>query len=123
MIHSHTIHKTTSEWIPDINVYACSVILDSVIPWTGARQDPLFTELSRQEYWNGLSFPTLGDLPNPGIKLESPASQADSLPLSHQESNTDINVSTKTTKALEESIEGNLYDFGLDTTPEVEYIK
>ena len=104
-------------------MYACSVILDSVIPWTVARQDPLFTELSRQEYWNGLSFPTLGDLPNPGIKLESPASQADSLPLSHQESNTDINVSTKTTKALEESIEGNLYDFGLDTTPEVEYIK
>ena len=98
-------------------MYACSVILDSVIPWTVAPQDPLFTELSRQEYWNGLSFPTLGHLPNPRIKLESPALQADSLSLSHQESNTDINVSTKTTKTLEESIEGNLYGFGLDTTP------
>ena len=31
---------------------------------------------SRQEYWNGLSFPSPGDLPNPGIKpvsLGSPA--------------------------------------------------
>ena len=29
-----------------------------------------------QEYWSGLSFPTLGDLPDPGIKpmfLVSPA--------------------------------------------------
>ena len=37
----------------------------------------------RQEYWNGLPFASLGDLPNPGIKLEypvSPALQADSLP-------------------------------------------
>ena len=35
---------------------------------------------SRQEYWSGLSCPPLGDLPNPGIKLRSPALQADSLP-------------------------------------------
>jgi len=27
----------------------------------------------RQEYWNGLPFPFPGDLPNPGIKLASPA--------------------------------------------------
>ena len=26
---------------------------------------------SRQEYWSGLPFPPPGDLPNPGIKLES----------------------------------------------------
>ena len=25
-------------------------------------------EFSRQEHWNGLPFPTLGDLPNRGIK-------------------------------------------------------
>ena len=35
---------------------------------------------SRQEYWSGLPFPPPGDLPNPGIKPESPALQADSLP-------------------------------------------
>ena len=42
-------------------------------PWTVARQTPLSMELSRQEYWNGLSFPSLGDLPNTGIKPTSPA--------------------------------------------------
>ena len=26
-----------------------------------------------QEYWSGLPFPPLGDLPNPGIKPTSPA--------------------------------------------------
>ena len=35
---------------------------------------------SRQEYWSGLPFPSPGDLPDPGIKPESPALQADSLP-------------------------------------------
>ena len=36
-------------------------------------------KLSRQEYWNGLSFPSPGNLPNPGIEHGSPALQADSL--------------------------------------------
>ena len=35
---------------------------------------------SRQEYWSGLSFPSPGDLPNPGIKPGSPTLQADALP-------------------------------------------
>ena len=35
---------------------------------------------SRQEYWSGLSFPSPGDLPNPGIQPTSPSLQADSLP-------------------------------------------
>ena len=35
---------------------------------------------SRQEYWSGLPFPSLGDLPDPGIKPRSPVLQADSLP-------------------------------------------
>ena len=30
-------------------------------------------EFSRQEYWNGLPFPSPEDLPNPGIKSASPA--------------------------------------------------
>ena len=37
-------------------------------------------ELSRQEYWSGLPFPSPGDLPNPGIKPRSPTLQADTLP-------------------------------------------
>ena len=43
---------------------------DSVTPWTVARQAPLSMEFSRQ-YWNGLPFPPLVDLHNPGIKLIS----------------------------------------------------
>ena len=40
---------------------------------------PLSMGFSRQEYWSGLSFPSLGDLPNPGIESGSPALQADAL--------------------------------------------
>ena len=52
--------------------------------WTVAYQAPPSMEFSRQEYWNGLPFPSPGDLPSPGIEPGSPALQADSLPLSHQ---------------------------------------
>ena len=36
----------------------CSVVSDSVTPWTVAHQAPLSTGFSRQEYWNGLLFPS-----------------------------------------------------------------
>ena len=49
-------------------------------PWIVACQTPLSMGFSRQEYWNGLQFPSLGDLPDPGIEPGSPALQADSLP-------------------------------------------
>ena len=42
-------------------------------PWTVARQAPLSMGFSRQEYWGGLPCPPPGDLPDPGIKPESPA--------------------------------------------------
>ena len=48
-------------------------------PWTVARQAPLSRGFSRQEHWSGLSLPSPGDLPNPGIKFGPPALQADSL--------------------------------------------
>ena len=57
----------------------CSVMSDSATPWTVARQAPLSTEFSRQEYWSWLPFPSPGDLPAPRIESESPASWADSL--------------------------------------------
>ena len=53
---------------------------NSVTPWTVGRQAPLSMGFSRQEYWDGLSYPSLGDLPNPEIEPGSPAWQADSLP-------------------------------------------
>ena len=48
-------------------------------PWTVACQAPLSMGFSRQEYCSGLPFLPSGDLPDPGIKLGSPALQADSL--------------------------------------------
>ena len=36
-----------------------------VTPWTVTRQAPLSMGFPRQEYWNGLPFPSPRDLPNP----------------------------------------------------------
>ena len=47
-----------------------------VTPQTVARQALLSMGFPRQEYWTGLPFPTLRDLPDPGIEpasLMSPA--------------------------------------------------
>ena len=51
-----------------LSEHACSVVSDSVTPWTVACQAPLSMGFSRQEYWSGLPFPSAGDLPDPGIK-------------------------------------------------------
>ena len=42
-------------------------------------QAPLSVEFSREEYWSGLPFPSLGDLPDPGIDPGSLALHVDSL--------------------------------------------
>ena len=34
---------------------------------------PLSMGFPRQEYWNGLQFPSPGDLPDPGMESASPA--------------------------------------------------
>ena len=47
-----------------------------LIPWIIAPNGSLSMEFSREEYWSGLPFPPLGDLPNPGIE---PASLASSI--------------------------------------------
>ena len=69
-------------------MHVCAQLLSCVqllaTPWTVAHQAPLSLEFSRQEFWSGVPFPPLGDLPNPGIKPTSlifPYWQADSLPL------------------------------------------
>ena len=49
-------------------------------PWTVAQQAFLPIEISRQQYWSGLPFPSPGDQRDPGIKPSSPALQTDSLP-------------------------------------------
>ena len=47
--------------------------------WTVAHQPPLYMGFPRQEYWSGLPFPSIGDLPDLGIEPGSPELQADSL--------------------------------------------
>ena len=62
-------------------LFSGSVVSDFLMTtWTVAHQAFLSTGFSRQEYWNGLPFLLPGDLPEPGIKLVSPAMQTDSLP-------------------------------------------
>ena len=63
-------------------------------PWTVAHQAPLSVGFSRQEYWSRLPFPSPRDLPDPGIKPESPAFQTDTLPSETLE-NTDNIISER----------------------------
>ena len=58
-----------------VHAQSCSTLGNSV-----ACQAPLSMRFLRQEHWGGLSFPSPGDLPEPGTKLRSPALQTDSLP-------------------------------------------
>ena len=51
----------------------------SATPWTVAHQASSSLRFSRQEYWNGLPFPSPRGLPDPGIELRPPALQVDSL--------------------------------------------
>ena len=64
----------------------CPVLgrVNSVSPWTVARQAPLSLGCSRLAYLSGLPFPSPGDLPDPGIELASlmfPGLAVDSSPL------------------------------------------
>ena len=71
-------------------VYACA---DSRVqlfeaPWIAAWQTPRTLEFFGQEYWNGVLFPTPGDLPDSGIEPASLASSrwhVDSLSLEPSE--------------------------------------
>ena len=74
-------------------VYVCICVFSHiqlfVTPGTTACQAPLYMELSKQEYWSKLPFPTPGALPAPRIESEILHHlhwQADCLPQSHWES-------------------------------------
>ena len=66
--------------IQGVKVKLLSHVRLFVTPWTVAYQAPPSMEISRQEYWSGLPFPSPGDLPDPGIEPGSPTLQADALP-------------------------------------------
>ena len=57
-------------------VHALHCIWLFIASCTVACQAPLSVDISRQEYWNGLALPTLGDLPDSGTELVNLASAA-----------------------------------------------
>ena len=59
--------------------------LGDPMDWEPTRLLCLSLGFSRQEYWSGLPFLSLGDLHDPGIEPRSPVLQADSLPTELQE--------------------------------------
>ena len=56
-----------------------SDLLDTLRPL----QAPLSMEFFTQEYWSGLPFPLLWDLPHPGIESVTPTLAVASLPPCH----------------------------------------
>ena len=62
-------------WFSHQVARSCPTLASS---WTVACQAPLSMGFSRQEHWGELPLPSAGDLPDPGIKAESPAFQVDS---------------------------------------------
>ena len=71
----HDVYKSNHYAVPFIQWKLLSRVQHFVTAWTIQSM-----EFSRPEYCSGLPFPSLGDLPNPGIGPRSPALQADSLP-------------------------------------------
>ena len=67
-----------------VYIYCSGLVIKScptfVIPWTVTCQAPLSMGFSKQEYWSGLPFLSLANIPDPGIEPGLPALQADSLP-------------------------------------------
>ena len=65
---------------PCCAVFSHSVVSDSAISWTVARQTPQSMGILQAKILEWVAMPPPGDLPNPGIKLKSPILQMDSLP-------------------------------------------
>ena len=83
LVCSHYVTYKNFYSLKNINKASCIMLSGSVVPnslpphgpypWTIACQVPLCTGFTWQEYWNGLPFPTPGDVPNPGFQTVSPA--------------------------------------------------
>ena len=58
-------YRSHAQWLSCVLLFAT--------PWIVASRAPLSMGFSRQEYWSGLPFPSLGDLSNSGIEPVCPA--------------------------------------------------
>ena len=67
VVSSSTLKKKKSKSVRH------SVMSNSLQPYGLSSAIPLSMGFPRQEYWSWLPFPSLGDLPDLGIKPESPA--------------------------------------------------
>ena len=78
MVHSVFLLDNTGVDHLKSSVYVCvlSCVRLFATPRAVTRQALLSMGFSRQEYWNGLPFPSAGDLPNTGIKPTSFESSA-----------------------------------------------
>ena len=69
------VRKKTSPYIG--TGWVCAQLLSHVqlflTTWNVACQAPLSMEFSRKERWSGVPFPSLRDLPDPGVEPASPA--------------------------------------------------
>ena len=69
---------------PEVKMKLLSRVQLFATLWTVTYQAPLSMGFSRQEYWSVLSFPSPGDLPNPGIEPSLPHCRHTLYHLSHQ---------------------------------------
>ena len=67
-----------------VKVKLLSHVRPLATPWTGAYQASLSMGFPRQEYWDGLPFPSPRDLPDPGIEPGVPHCRQTLYRLSHQ---------------------------------------
>ena len=80
LIHFAVRLKLMKHHNPTMKVkWGRSAVSHSVTPRTVAHQAPLSMGFSRQEYWNGVPFLSLADLPSPGNEPGAPKFQADAL--------------------------------------------
>ena len=68
MVHGVEKSRTQLSKTGNVVVQSLSHVQLFTTPWTVARQVLLSVAISRQEYWGVLSFPSPGDLSDPGIE-------------------------------------------------------
>ena len=68
----HRLHWQVGSLPLKVKVKSLSHVQLFVTPWTVTYQTSQCRGFSRQGYWSGLSFPSPGDLPDPGIEPRSP---------------------------------------------------
>ena len=81
------VRKNLERYLESNYIYLCVCMLSHIwlfaTPWIIACQGSSVRGITEARILEWVAFPSSGDLPNPGIKPESPALQMDFLLLSH----------------------------------------